>query len=325
MHLPLSLILQDGFDYAAFSAAIHADESLSDSIKQAAIFSFNPHRELAMNALSPEDALPELSSPFIHKPHGGQPVPQHHPVQALWQDAWQKALVFYAPEVVHYDLVTRQTDKQDYPHVAPEIRYTEAGQHHFAAISMDSRPTLIVSDGFLQLPINQQSAILVHEANHAFEPVMQGVTIEKCRSSRSIFRSKRNEYRADNLTEAWGEGDALAQALQTLTKQADSNNAAFSSVCEKLHQAGYAIDPDKFSTAVLHKRRDLNPEPNHKPLWDERCWKARDLRKERRELFRIAGKYNRQIQGYFPPSEHPDTPSRVARLTDKAGRSYRQR
>lgn len=270
---PLAVLLEDGFDYKAFRTAIKADDRLSAEQKKHALEMFKPDARMMLPGENPipgftahmeAGASREMRHPTDKQGWdraSKRPLPDDHPISKMWKDVWQQTLVHYAAEATEYEQIMAAKgqpmldDPNRYPAKAPPISLMP--KMHFinaaAGLSEDGKSEAMVTTGFLEkLTPDQQRAILFHEAQHAFEPVLEGKAPMHAMVQHAItslltsnHAARHWERRADEHAAKMGHGDAMESAFMQMEEEQKTDFLYRASVMRHLDDSGFKLSFDK--------------------------------------------------------------------------------
>lgn len=274
---PLELVVSDNFDFSGFAKAVRNDKTLSKSEKIAYRSKFSPSSKITLdinNATSSLSAHINSAMSGEWKPEKpDELLPPNHPVSQMWQEVWQKTTVHHAGDAALYQ--QRMAAKgltldemNGYPAKTPPISLT----HKIPGINAAAGPAeiggvqAIVTQEFLdKVPPDEQRAILFHEAQHAFEPVLRGqepftaFILNKAKSMVTANSATRQwEKRADEHAAKVGAGDELANFFERMGKFGTERIASQHTLLEHLSDNGFAFDPKKVTDLLNHAHQELH-------------------------------------------------------------------
>lgn len=295
---PLGSVLRKGFDYAGFSAAITAETRLTPEQKQHALALFDPAAELVLKATSPIAGITAHIEAGASR-DGKQPaemrgrqhfnreheeeLPSGHPLLRMWDEVWQQTLVHYAAEAVEYEQTMTARgkppldDPSGFPARTPPLSLN-AGMgiiNAAATLSDEGKARVVVTRGFLdKLTPDEQRSILFHEAQHAFEAVLEGRTpaesmvLHKLGSAfTSNHVSRHFEHRADHHAAHMGGGDVVESAFAKMEQDQIRYFRHRAVVMHHLDASGFAVDAQavgqtagKMTAQALQERKTTAPQ-----------------------------------------------------------------
>lgn len=260
---PLKHVIKDGFDYEGFCKTVDASDTLTADGKALAKDLFNPNKRVSGALMrGGKQAMRGYQEMFS----GSAELAADHPIHTTWQEVWNDTKGRFSKEVSEYDAMvakknekrgkTVTTDKPQYPHAVPQIIHSKAKTANAGMMLAGDSPSLIVSEGFLQLPQEQQKAILYHEARHGFEPVTAKIEANKYIWRRLAIQgmtlnasSRYHEHKADENAAAFGHAEALAQSLDHITESTKpmmkEMYGAMGTVAKAATDHGFQIDKKK--------------------------------------------------------------------------------
>lgn len=270
---PLAVLLEDGFDYKAFRKAVKADDRLSDKQKNHTLAMFDPKARMMLPGENPipgftahmeAGASREMRLPTDKQGwdrNSKRPLPDDHPISEMWKDVWQQTVVHYAAEATEYEQIMTAKgqpmldDPNGYPAKAPPIYLMPKMSFINAAagLSEDGKSEAMVTAGFLEkLSPDQQRAILFHEAQHAFEPVLEGKAPMHAMVQHAItslltsnHAARHWERRADEHAAKMGHGDAMESAFMQMEEEQKTDYLHRATVLRHLDDCGFKLSFDK--------------------------------------------------------------------------------
>lgn len=259
----LKQVIKDGFDYEGFCKAVDVSENLTAEGKALAKDLFNPNKRVSAAFMR---GGKQASDAYKEKFLGSTETAADHPIHATWRDVWENTKGRFSKEVSAYETMvakknekrgkTIAADEPQYPHAVPQIIQSKAKGASVGMLLVGDNPSLIISEGFLQLPPEQQKAVLYHEARHGFEPVTTKVEVNKYALRRLAIQgltlnasSRHHEHKADENAAAFGHAETLAKALEHMTESTmpmmKEMYGAMATVAKTATDHGFQIDKKK--------------------------------------------------------------------------------
>ncbi|MBM3618370.1 MAG: hypothetical protein FJX23_07470 [Alphaproteobacteria bacterium] len=275
--VPLEYLVSDDFDFHKFAKAVREDKTLSRDEKIAYRSKFSPSAKVTLDI---NHATSSLSS-HINSAMAGEwkpekedePLDPNHPVSKMWEEVWQKTTVHHAGEAALYQerMAAKGLsfdDMNGYPAKTPPISLT----HRIPGINAAAGPrqeggveAIVTKDFLSKVPPEEQRAILFHEAQHAFEPVLHGqepftaFILNKAKSMVTANSATRNwERRADEHAAKVGAGDELVSFFERMGKFGTERIASQHALLEHLVDNGFAFDPQKIANVLNHANQELH-------------------------------------------------------------------
>jgi len=259
-------VIEDGFDYKGFCTAIDSSTELNNKGKAFAKGLFNPNKRVISAIIRGQKRTSEANQDLkidTISPYGDT----QNPIAKLWKNVWYDTKDRYERQVADYDVMIERKSKKkgisassQYPHLIPEIMI-ENSKTANAAMLISEEPILLVSKGFLALPPSQQKAVLYHEANHAFEPVLHKIEAGKYIPRRLAVQgltinaiSRYLEHKADANAAAFGHAKPLSDALNHITESHKPGTKKalgdMSVIAKAANESGFSLDKKKVSEVV---------------------------------------------------------------------------
>ncbi len=267
-------IVKEGFDYNGFCKDIEKSSDLTPAGKELVKDLFNPNKRIASAIIR---GAKHMEKQYIDVETKDVDSFKEHPIQKKWEEVWNDTKGRFAKEVGEYDRMMaklnekrgRTPDSAQYPHIVPVIDVNKSKIAN-AMITFGDNPELQLSEGFMQLPEDQQKAILYHEARHAFEPVTAKVECGKYLARRLITNgitlnatSRHHEYAADENAAAFGHSESLAKALENVieSQKPELKEAigGISTAAKTATNHGFAIDRKKAAGLIgeIYKPKNI--------------------------------------------------------------------
>lgn len=288
---PLEALISPDFDYAAFANAIENDPKLSDEQKERITEHFNPETNIAFAPSNPGPtitayiemgaSLAPPKDPFqsglIGFDMAESPLAPDHDVSKMWKEVWQQTLVHYAAEATEYEQAMAEKgkpmldDPSGYPARTPPILLDREmqGINASAGLGGEGKIVATVTEDFLtKLEPEEQRAVLFHEAQHAFEPVLnQQTPIRFFLQNKGLsiltgnYATRNLERRADDHAGSMGAGSDLQTALNKLEENHMSDMRHRRTVLRHLADNGFSIDNQSLGEILEAVEAEISPEP----------------------------------------------------------------
>lgn len=272
--------MSDGFDADGFRKAILDDSTLGADVKRHVRRMFDPANPVTIDLLNPEKAIGDYVAssalPSSSQRHATKNVPldAHHPVAKMWNEVWQQTLKHYAGEAVQYEQALNKAgrsisdDPFRYPAKTPPISLdTHTPLINAAAgVGVVGNVYASVTTDFLnKLSPDEQRAILFHEAQHAFEPVLSAqdpMAFFVGNAVKSLLTlnaaSRRLENRADAHAANMGDAKALQSGLGKLRADGQQFFLNRRNIMRHLLDHGFAIDSHNLADIMSDVHRGIH-------------------------------------------------------------------
>lgn len=278
--LPLETVISDKFDFAKFEQSIKSDRRLSDYAKKNILSAFTPKTPIHMDMIHPELGIREhlTTASITYKPRDRltetEALADNHPVKQMWDEVWQQTLKHYAKEATMYERAvvnagsTLEEAFDGYPAKTPPIVLNKKMPLINASAGVNRHMNIeatVTPDFLTQLTTEEQRAILYHEAQHAFEPVLSmdepfTAFLKNGLKSRMTMNAatRKWEDRADAHAGHMGEGEALQSALQKLEASAQKFKGERTIMFEHLLDCGFELDAKKFAATLTEANQIMH-------------------------------------------------------------------
>lgn len=277
LKVPMQHLAADSFDFHGFAKAIRTDKTLSREEKINYRASFTPSSKVQLDLNHPVSGLSaHVNSAMSSRWNPNQPdepLAADHPLSKMWKEVWEQTTVHHAGEAALYQQRMAAKgltfeDMNGYPAKTPPISLTHKipGINAAAGPSGNGGVEAIVTQEFMdKIPPEQQRAVLLHEAQHAFEPVLRGqqpftaFILNKAKSMVTANSSTREwERRADEHAAKLGAGNEIVDFFDNMGKFGTERIASQHRLLEHLVDHGFAFDPKKIATALNQANIELH-------------------------------------------------------------------
>lgn len=275
--VPLEAVVSDSFDFHGFAKAIRNDKNLSREEKIAYRGNFSPSTKVNLDINHPTSGL----SAHINGAMSGtwspdkadEPLDPNHPVSKMWEEVWQKTTIHHAGEAALYQGRMQEKgisfdDMNGYPAKTPPISLT----HKIPGINAAAGPrqsggveAIVTADFLSKVPPEEQRAILFHEAQHAFEPVLRGqepftaFILNKAKSMVTGNAATRGwERRADEHAAKVGAGEELGSFFDRMGKFGTERVSSQHALLGHLSDNGFGFDASKVANVLNQANAELH-------------------------------------------------------------------